>query len=157
MSCCQCTVMIFTNQPSIFPGVNGFISCNSGESYISVCRNSCCEINAIFTGKHRLFSSLKVLSCWKVSKMFHFLVILGLDTDHKKFRSSVIFSNIFRWFHIILVLHAYWGTSMMCPKGCISGTRVKVAAELVRAWGFLLTVFFLLSWQSYKQCGSVVK
>ena len=54
---------------------------------------------------------------------------------------SHLFSNIFHWFHIILVLHAYWGYFYVyfndVTKGSICGSGVKVAAELVRLPGLL--------------------
>ena len=77
-----------------------------------------------------------------------FRVILRPKIDH--ISGFQAFSQLFHWFHIILVLHAYWGTvmciSMIYPKGFISGPRVKVAAELVMSPGFLFNTLLLLKY-----------
>ena len=58
-------------------------------------------------------------------------------------RSSVgLVSNIFHWFHIILVLHAYWGyfyvyLNDVSQRLYFWAYRVKVAVELVRPSGLL--------------------
>ena len=54
-------------------------------------------------------------------------------------RSSVTVSNIFHWFHITLLFHAYWGY-FMCIQWCAQNALflgLEVAAEPVRPAGLL--------------------
>ena len=71
--------------------------------------------------------------CWISASEAHFPGHFG-PPNRTWFRSLVIFSNIFHWFHIILVLHACWGVYLGVFQ-CV----FPVAAELVRPSGHLLT------------------
>ena len=69
----------------------------------------------------------------------NFLVTLGPEIDHNSSLQSFSqkFSTGFTPFlFYMLIWNTFRCISMMCPKGPISGPRVKVAAELVRPSGF---------------------
>ena len=83
---------------------------------------------------------LLLVLCWISASEAQFLSHFG-PQNRTWFRSLVIFSNIFHWFHILLVLHAYWGM-FRCISRCSS--TCSGACYAVRP----LVIFLMSIWKA---------
>ena len=84
--------------------------------------------------------------CWILASEAQFRGHFGPQT-REQFRSLVIFSNIFHWFHIILALHAYLGYFYVHFNDVPQGPTIFLGVELWLQWILLghQTFCFLVS------------